>query len=106
MLIVILAEYAMYHGDKERYPYPTMRILTYNKNQWLLILIYAAANFFVQLSFNIGSTRGNSGFVALIMQFGVVWSFLADFMVLGNVIEGMQIIGALTIVLFNIAAIL
>lgn len=89
MFIIIVGEYALFHNDKERYPYPTMRILTYNFYQWVLILAYAVSNFFVQLSFNIGSTRGKSAFVALIMQIGVVWSFLADFVVLGNAIEGM-----------------
>ena len=67
---------------------------------------YSLSNFFVQITFNIGSTRGNSGFVALIQQIGVVWCFLADFVVLGNSIELMQIFGAIVIVLFNILAIL
>lgn len=105
MFTIIVAEYALYHNDKEKYPYPTMRILTYDFTEWLLILAYALSNFFVQLSFNIGSTRGKSAFVALIMQIGVVWSFLADFVVLGNPIQAMQIVGALIIVVFNITAI-
>ena len=105
MFIIIVAEYALFHNDKERYPYPKMRIFTYSLYQWALTLAYAISNFFVQLSFNIGSTRGKSAYVALIMQIGVVWSFLADFVVLGNSIEMMQVVGALIIVIFNITAI-
>ena len=68
--------------------------------------MYGLANFFVQLTVNIGSTRGKSAFVSLVAQIGVVWSFLADFVILGNSIQDMQIIGALIIVVFNLSAIL
>jgi len=84
MITTILVEYACLHGNHERYPYQTLRILTYGWKQWSLIFMYAASNFFVQLFFNIGSTRGKSAFVALVAQIGVVWSFMADFVVLGN----------------------
>ena len=106
MLVTILTEYVFLHGDKMRYPYPTLRILTYRTDQWVVMITYALSNFFVQLFFNIGSTRGKSAFVSLVAQIGVVWSFLADFIILGNPIQSMQIVGALIIVVFNVFAIL
>ena len=89
MLVTIIVEYFCLRGNHEKYPYDTMRILTYGWKQWSLMFMYAASNFFVQLFFNIGSTRGKSAFVSLIAQIGVVWSFLADFIILGNPVQYM-----------------
>lgn len=47
MFVLIIAEYAFFHDDKQRYNFPTIRILTYNFNQLLFIVAYALANFFV-----------------------------------------------------------
>lgn len=58
------------------------------------------------MSYNIGSTKGyNSSFVALILQFGVVWSFFADLLFFGNVVDGMQMLGAVIIIVFNVVSI-
>lgn len=106
MLVVIIVEYAFLHDNKERYPYPRMRILTYGMQQWCLILAYCAANFFVQVSINYASQREKSAFIALMVQFGVVWSFLADFFVLNNPVQGKQVIGVCVIIFFNFTAVL
>ena len=47
MFIIILVEYVMFHNDKKRYPYDSLRILTYKFDEWILIFTYAFANFFV-----------------------------------------------------------
>lgn len=106
MLVVISVEYLLLKDDKQRYPYDTLRILTYDLHQWYFLFMYAAANFLVQFSFNIGSTRGKSAFVSLIAQIGVVWSFLADTFIVGTSTQPMQILGALIIVGFNVTAVL
>lgn len=82
LFVVVLIEYALLHNDKEKYPYKRIRFLTYGFEEWVWILCYCAFNFFVQLTFNIGSTRGKSSFVSLIMQIGVVWGFTADSLIL------------------------
>ena len=47
LFFVILVEYLVLHSDEKRYPYPTLRILTYNFEQWMLLFVYAISNFFV-----------------------------------------------------------
>lgn len=44
--------------------------------------------------------------MALISQIGVVWSFLADFIVLKSPIVGLQVLGAGIIIVLNIAAVM
>jgi len=41
----------------------------------------------------------------LVSQVGVVWSFVADFLVLGTPVARLQVIGAATIVIFNVLAV-